>query len=410
MTRNAPTKDGSRTRAWRVVSFLILACQASVHPQHERTQGPASPALLETQIEESLAHGAPSLASTRLHQLLRQPHLPSALLLRAGIAFAERGLYAEASQAFERAAHDNPNLFEAHYNLALARLADNRAAAALSAIDSAPYQTQQEATARLYLRGKIEAALGQEQQAARDLSAAFVRDPQEENYALDLGLFWLRAKRYQQAEAVFARASASNPRSPYLLLGLALAQFLAGRTAKCVETSRRLFAVAPEFSVARLLLGFALYVQGDWAGAAQTVAEGLKLANPDPYLFYLDAVIRAKQQPGDERVILADLAIAERALPSCALCYIASGKVRQQHNDWAGALTDFQQAIRLDPNLAEGWYHLASVYERLGRHSEAAQARQHFQHIKTSDELREKEMMRSVLLQTLQPSHLSHVH
>ena len=65
------------------------------------------------------------------------------------------------------------------------------------------------------------------------------------------------------------------------------------------------------------------------------------------------------------------------------------------------ALSDLQKAIHLAPDLSEAWYHLASVYGRLGNTAEAAKAREHFQAMKVNADEREKEMMRGVVLHSL---------
>ena len=137
------------------------------------------------------------------------------------------------------------------------------------------------------------------------------------------------------------------------------------------------------------------------SAAYYVASSGLALPNPNPYLYYLDAAILLKQHGGEYAQILSDLAAAEKNVPACALCYVASGKAREEHNDLTGALSDFQTAVRLAPGLSEGWYHLASVANRIGKKSEAAQARRHFQQIKANEDEREKEMMREVFLQSL---------
>jgi len=381
--------------------IVLLIGIAASRPAFLRAQAPPSASSLEQQISGALEQGGNAEAGRALNQLLSEPALDAGLLLRVGIAFAQKGLYAEAARAFAGCVRDHPALFEGHYNLALAELAQGRLPEALRTIDQAPHVSEEDSTARLYLRGKIEAAMGRTQAAQQDLSAAFEKDPASENRALDLGLLYLRVQAYPQAERVFARGAKLNPRSPYLLLGLALAQFLDGRTGPSMESSRRLLALAPEFSPARLLLGFTLYFEGDLEGARQVAREGLALPEPNPYLYYLDAVALLKRHESSDARILSDLAASEKAIPGCALCYVASGKAREEQSDLAGARSDFQTAVRLAPGLSEGWYHLALIDDRLGEKAEAAQARQHFQQMKLSEDERDKEMMRSVFLETL---------
>jgi Flp pilus assembly protein TadD len=381
-----------------VLSFVVSVALHYPYLVRSQQEGPA--ASLEQKIDKALEQGASEQATGALDELLARPQIDSDALLHVGIRFAQKGLYAQAASAFERCTRDYPSIFEGHYNLALAELAQKHYARALAAIGQAPHGSEAEAAATLYLRGKIEADQGHTSEAEQDLSSAFEREPGQENYALDLGMVYLRTHAYPKAESVFTRASGLNPSSPYLLLGLALAQFLSGHTAQSVQTSRRLLALEPEFSPARLLLGFALYIDGDLAGAGQATSEGLKLPNPNPYLYYLEAAILLKQHTGEYARILGDLSVAEAHIPDCSLCYVASGKAREEEGDLARALSDFETAVQLGPGLSEGWYHLASACDRLGKKAEAARAREHFHQMKQKEDESEKAVMRGVVLQS----------
>jgi tetratricopeptide (TPR) repeat protein len=286
---------------------------------------PQSAASLAQQISRSLAAGANQQASRILDQLLTRPTLDPDLLLRTGMDFADHGMYPEASRANARCAHDRPQDFEAHYNLALAELAQDELPEALSTIEHTPQRSPTEDAARLYLRGKVEAALGQNDSAERDLSAAFAKRPGEENYALDLGVLYLRGGSYVRAEAVFARGVRSHAASVYLLLGQALAQFLGGHTTDSVATCRGLLNLHPTFSPARLLLSFSLYLDGKLDEAQKLAAAGLGRPHPDPFLYYLDAAILVKRQSQDYPRIFGELDAAAKAIPACGLCYVAEG-------------------------------------------------------------------------------------
>ncbi len=391
------------TIAIRVLCAAL--CAGIVKATPERPQGPhpetASQASLERQINSALAQGQSSLAAEALDKLLEDPRLDSGMLLRTGIAFAQSAMYPEAVRTFSRCVRDYPDVFEGHYNLALAELARDHLAEAYAAIDRAPYQSEQESIARIYLRGKIEAGMGRLQQAQEDLATAFEKAPGRENFALDLGLICLQAHAYRQAEKVFAQSFALNPHSNYLQLGLALAQFLDGRASQSLNASKRLVAASPEFSPARVLLGFALYFDGDFTGAREVAGAGLKLPEPDPYLYYLEAATLLKQHGAGQAQILNDLNVAERKIPDCALCYVASGKVHEHQNELQLALADLDKAVRLAPDLSEGWYHLAVVYARMGKTEEAGKAREHFEAMKANADEREKQIMRGVLLKSL---------
>ena len=336
-----------------------------------------------------------------LPAFLTEPRLPADILLRTGASLADHELYPEAARVFERCVEDFPQLFEGYYNLALAELALREFSEALATLAKAPHTAPASELARTYLRGKIESALGKNVEAERDLSTAFAAAPEEENYGLDLGLFYLRVQNYQRALAVFQKATSLLKNSPFLQLGLALAQFLGGQPAEAIETCRALLAGQPDFSPARVMMAFALYMQGKIEEAEQIAARGLSDPSPSAYLFYLHAACLIKLQSRDYDLMLNDLNKAARAIPGCSLCYLAMSKVHQRKGEWRTATTDLEKAIGLDPGLAEAWYRLAGLYEQAGQAEAARQARRRFEELKGNKANQETEMLRDVFLKSL---------
>ena len=360
-----------------------------------------SPRPLANQIEEALARGDSNTVRKLVPEFLAEPRLPADTLLRTGTGVAEQDLYSEAAKIFERCVRDFPQLFEGYYNLALAELALREFSDALATLAKAPRTTPSGEVARTYLRGKIESAVGKNSEAERDLAAAFAAAPKEENYALDLGLFYLRVQRYQQALAVFQKATSFQRNSPFLQLGLGLGQFLAGQETEAIETCSTLLANQPRFSPARVMMAFALYMQGKIEEAEKTAAQGLRDPNPSAYLLYLDAVCLIKLQSRDYDLMLNDLASAARAIPRCSLCYLALSKVHQRKGDRRIATADLEKATSLDPSLAEAWYRLAALYEQAGKAEAARQARRRFEELKGNKANQETEMLRDVFLKSL---------
>jgi tetratricopeptide (TPR) repeat protein len=355
---------------------------------------------LQLSFEKALSEGQISKARTILHQLLKHP-LNSEALSKLGVALAQQELYSEAVEVFTRWATDYPKLFEPHYNLALAYLALQKYPQALSTLEKAPETSKTQGLARLYLRGKIQEALGRTQEAEQNLSAAFSGAPQQENYALDLGLLYLRQRAYPKAASVFSRGSGFHPRSTYLLLGLSLAQFLGGKSLEAVETCRKLLTLDASFSAGQLLLGFALYEKGDFEEAEKVAAKGSAAPHANPYLYYLHAASLLKLQSKDYNRISRDLTIATGAIPECTLCYLAQSKVDEARGDLQSAIKELERAVKLDPNFEEAWYHLSMAYARAGRREQASRASAEFSRLKSEKSNRDTEILRDVFLKTL---------
>ena len=356
---------------------------------------------LGSDVSKALSRAETEKARETLQAILRRPDVDADTLLRVGLDFAAKDLYPEAAQAFARCAKEYPAVFEGHYNLALAEFAQQKFPEALAALQAARHGSELQELARSYLRGKIENALGRTAEAERDLSAAFAGAPRQENYALDLGLFYLRERAYAHAVETFERGAAFNPYSPFLALGLALAEFLGGREPQSLETSKKLLELEPDFAPARLLMAFASYMTGNLEQAEQFAAQGLKNPQASGYLYYLHATILLKRQSRDYGQMLEELAVATRSIPRCSLCYLTQSKVHQAWGETSQAITDLETAVRLDPGFAEAWYRLAPLYQSAGRSDDAARARKQFQQLKTEKENRETEMLRSVFLETL---------
>lgn len=363
--------------------------------------GANSAESLASSLERALSQGQNDKARDILRQILKCHAVDPDLCLRIGVQFAQRELYAEAQEAFARCIRDSPGIFEAHYNLALTEFAQQNFTQALAALNDTPHGLASQNLAILYLRGKIESGLGTTAEAERDLSAAFSGAPQEENYALDLGLFYLRQRAYPRAEEIFDRGVRFNPRSPFLVLGLSLAQFLDGRNSESLESAKSILGFQADFSPALYLIAFVSYMDGKLEEAARAASQGLGMSHPPAYLYYLDAAILLKRQSHDYQRILNELAIAERSIPACSLCYLTASKAHQALGNVGAAIADLETAARLAPEFPEAWFRLAPLYERVGQRTRAVRAREQFQKLKAGKENREAEMLRNAFIQTL---------
>lgn len=353
------------------------------------------------QLEEEIAKGESKQVDESLAQFLRSPQLDSQVLLRVGVELARHEFYAEAVRSFSRCARDSPRQFQCSYNLALSDFAIRKYPEALKALKDASVGSLTQDLRRRYLRGKIEEASRESIKAERDLASAFAGAPQEEDYALDLGLFYIRRGEYYQARNVFKRGIIYNPRSPFLQLSLALSQFLVGRTSQSAETCRKLLNQDPGFSTARLLMGFSLYLSSQFSKAESVSTAGLKAAHPDPYLYYLHAAALLKLHSNQYNRMLEDMTIATHAIPDCALCYVGRSKIYQLQGNLSGALQDLRKAVLIDPDFSEAWYHLARIYTQTGHHADAIRAQERFESLKARKAHSEREVIRNQFLKAL---------
>jgi tetratricopeptide (TPR) repeat protein len=318
--------------------------------------------------------------------------------------FARRGLYNAAALAFERCTQEHPEIFEAHYDLALADFALHKYSEAFGALDTCHPSNSRQRIAWLYLRGKIENTLGRSRKAGRDLLAAFSADPSEEDYALDLGLYDLEHNAFPEAIRVFVEARKFHPHSVITGLGLALAQYLSGRAPECILTCKEFLSERPDFAPMRTLLAFSFYMEGNFRKAEEVARLGLHLSEPHPYLNYLDVAALLKLQSKDYSRMSSEISVAERQIAACGLCYVAQSKIDEAQGTNVAAIRDLQRAMQLQPTSPEAWYRLAVLYAVTGQRVQAAHAHMHFTALQAAKSEHETDMLRSAFMRALATS------
>ncbi len=349
------------------------------------------------ELQSALKGGDAPRIREVVDNILNRGRWPADKLLKAGFALAEREYFDQSARMFARCVTDYPDIFEGHYNLALAEAALGRPAEALAALERASPKSKNQESAYRHLRGKIFESVGRADAAERDLRAAFEAAPGEEKYALDLGFFYMRSHNYLQALAVMQQGVTANPKSMYVELGLAVAQFLAGHKPDSLETCRKLLQWQPSLSVARFLAGYVLYESGDLTNAEKVLASGLN--SPDPNLRYLHVMILLKMHSSDFTRMRNELDSAVRVAPDCSACFFARGKVKQAQGEIEPAIADYQHALDLNPDFADGWFRLSILYGRIGEREKADEARRRFHAIKKESSDKDAEMIQRLILQ-----------
>jgi len=212
----------------------------------------------------------------------------------------------------------------------------------------------------------------------------------------------IRQTDYPGAMQVFARASQVHPQSPYVMLGLAMAQALGGKPGQAAETCKLILKNQPAFSPARLLMAFSHYMSGEYEQAERVAASGLRSSSASPYLYYVDAAALLKLNSADYTRMLQELDVAERGIQSCALCYFVRSKVHQAAGDLPAAILDLETLVsRIAPDFDQAWYRLASLYQRAGRQEDSRTARAKFEAIKTLESDPDSQLIRTMLLPSL---------
>lgn len=346
-----------------------------------------------------ISEGRPDQAQNALAELLAHTNLPIDVVLACGVKLARAEFFEPARALFARGAKEYPRNFEVHYNLALADIALRRFDEARTALE-APFQlSKHEQLAREYLRGKIYDATGEIARAQGCFTAAFHGAPQEENYALDLGLFYLRQRDHRRALETLAVGAKYHPQSLYLLLAAGLAEYLDNDPPAAAAAGRKILALQPGFGPAQLLLAVAYYTNGEYEKCLRETAAAISRSGAPPYLYYLHTASMLQMNSQDYPTMLRDLEAANREMPRCAFCYFALSKVHQQMGNERAAISDLETLVHeVDPAFPNGWYRLATLYKHAGRFADAAWAQEKFNVIQSAQGDREAEYLRKFFL------------
>jgi len=319
-------------------------------------------------------------------------------LLAAGGLLGQHDRLRDAARLFERCAQLYPASFEARYDLALARigLADYEGAtAALQGLS--PADKEQKASVA-YLAGKIFLDTNRLTEAQAKLSEANTLAPNNENYALDLGLVYIHSSAYELAVRELEQALRSHRESTELRLELALADVLAGLNTNAISLCRELVKEDPAASLPRVIAAFSYCARGELEACEQEATTGLSGAHPHPYLYYLRARARWDNGQSNPGASLSDLSKAIEQMPNCGVCLLLRSRVYEADHEDSLALADGRRAVVVNPDSASAWYRLSALERKSGNSTEAANALEHYRTIHDDKATQELESFRSQFL------------
>ena len=139
----------------------------------------------------------------------------------------------------------------------------------------ASLSSQESFAALVYLTGKIFLATNHLLEARKSLASASAQRPDEENYALDLALHYIRSGTCAQVAKLFRPALATHPGSEELALELALTDVLAAHYAEGLSICKKLQQQDPALSLPRLISAFSYCSQRDYKACEDESSAGL---------------------------------------------------------------------------------------------------------------------------------------
>lgn len=360
-------KRWSKTR-WALLCICIFGGYLRAQESHDALVQQLNRALESNDGAEVQALG----------QKLLSGDVSAGTLLAAGIVMAQHDRLDDAAALFERCSERDPESFEAKYNLVLARIGLKQFPAALGVLNSIPTRNTDQKAAVDYLTGKVFLETNHLAEAQKLLAGAYAHSPREENYALDLGLLYIRSGSYVPAIDVLEPALRLHPASEELAVELALADVLANRYSDGISLCRRLQHDGSESALPTLIIAFSECSQKDYQACESESSAGLASAHPHPYLYYLRARALWESGSADRNRALNDASKAIEQMPQCSACLLLRSRIFEAVHEEGSAIADLKKVVGLDPQAGSAWYRLSVLYRKAGLEKQASDALQHY--------------------------------
>jgi tetratricopeptide (TPR) repeat protein len=293
---------------------------------------------------------------------------------RLGTLLEKEGKPAQALPFLERAHSSQPadystslSLAEAYARTGEMAKAEQTAHSLLPAHDSAELH---------HLLGDIEEKQGQSLKAVQDYQRAAELDPSEPNL-FDWGAELLLHRAVEPALQVFSKGSRLHPDSARMLVGLGVAQYASGSPALAAQTLCRASDLDPQNPYPYLVLGRMQALDPPGSPIVTEKMERFVRLHPENSLanFYC-AVSLQRQAPTELEKLNRIESFLKRSIeldPNFAAAYLQLGVVHETQKQLPVAISDYQRALAVDPQLAEAHYRLAQAYRRTGEKAQAEQ-------------------------------------
>jgi Tfp pilus assembly protein PilF len=313
-----------------------------------------------------------------------------------GGALFEAGLLAEAAAELNAALTLDPANAEAVLRLARVHLARKDIPAAGRTLEGA-LARKVEAPAIYALLAVVYEKSGHIENAIPAMRLAIQLDPQSEKYRFQYGVLLTETNAPAAAVIRLNESLQSFPKSSRLYLAIGLANLKMDKNGEAVQAFNRAVELDPEFAQAYAYLGIMRVAAGQYEEGVRCYEQALQ-RNPNiAVVHYLLADALLKQTDADAARVEKSLKRTIDLDATYAPALLALGKLRAQAGRLQEAVAEFEQVIRLDPNLAEAYYQLSRALNRLKRTAEAQSALATFKRLSDSQKKQEQDEQRDIM-------------
>jgi tetratricopeptide (TPR) repeat protein len=282
----------------------------------------------------------------------------------AGLAYAEKGSWQQAIDAYADALKGKPDWIDVYVNRGVARAALGDHAGAIADYDAA-LRLDPKDTGALVNRGVARHELGQYKEALEDYSAALEADETNvdgyRNRALSfraLGELVAAVEDYSAAirldpeEVTLYRERAAVRREQQDEDAAAVDDTLAELTAA--------IAAAPQNAVPRRHRGLAFFEVGEYVLALSDLSEAIRLA-PDHADTYVARAHAWFVQGYSDKAVDDYTQALEKHVAAAAEAYAGRANAYESIGNIGKAVADYEEAVRLDPEEEESMMQLAWI-------------------------------------------------
>ena len=218
-----------------------------------------------------------------------------------------------------------------------------------------------------YLLAKAYQATRQWALSDDEFRAAIRLNPYEESYHLEFASSLLQRHEFEQAIQVIAGGKKNFDKSPQLELELGAGYYGLRRFAEAAASFQRTIALSPDLEEPYIVLGKMLDQVPAKLPELTRIFEAFEQAHPDNYLGYLVHAKALAQRPDSSKAAEVLLKKACLLSPQAAEPHFELAVLEERQQRLGEAAAEFEQAALLVPRDPATHYHLARVYDRLGK-------------------------------------------
>jgi Tfp pilus assembly protein PilF len=313
-----------------------------------------------------------------------------------GAAFLEASLLKEAETELSAAVNAEPANQEWIIRLARVYVAAKNLPAAGRTLESAVARGI-ESGAIYALLAEVYEQTGHPENAIPAMRLAIQSDPKSEKYRFDYAILLTNSNAPAAAVIRLEEALPLFPTSKRLWFALAFANFKLDKDQESERALRRAIELDPKFAPALAYLGLIRSKYYDYVAAISLYERALSADPKLAVVHHLIAESMLKQSEPDLKRVETHLRKAAALDPSFAAARLSLGKLFMRNQQWANAVAELEQVIKLDPNMVEAYYQLGRAYGRLKRTADAESVMATYKRMNQTQKEKEEKDIREVV-------------